>query len=51
VWGAWFTQIDTDPTPLLIGPASRTTWNLNAIAVDTRNAVVVYDAVAGNEGG
>ena len=49
VWGAWFTRTDSDPTPLLIGPASRTTRNLNAIAVDSRNAVVVYDAVAGTK--
>ena len=49
VWGAWFTGADSALTPLLLGPASKTTWNLNAIAVDSRNAVVVYDAVAGTK--
>ena len=50
VWGAWFTETDTDDfTPLLIGPASKTTWNLNAIATDARTAVVVYDAVVGTK--
>ena len=46
VWGAWFTATDTDFVPLLLGPASKTTWNLNAIAAAGRTAVVVYDAVA-----
>jgi len=49
VWGAWFTKTDSDFTPLLIGPASKTTWNLNAVATDARTAVVVYDAVAGTK--
>jgi hypothetical protein len=47
VWGSWFKEADTAPKPLLIGPAGKTTWNLNAIAADFRTAVVVYDAKAG----
>jgi hypothetical protein len=47
VWGSWFKKTDTEPKPLLIGPAGKRTWNLNAIAADYRTAVVVYDALAG----
>jgi len=47
VWGSWFTNTDAPSKPLLIGPAGKTTWNLNAIAADFRTAVVVYDATAG----
>jgi hypothetical protein len=46
VWGAWFHESNTDPKPLLIGPAGKTTWNVNAIASGPRTAVVVYDAAA-----
>ena len=49
VWGAWFTATDTDFVPLLLGPASKTTLNLNATAAAGRTAVVVYDAVAGTK--
>ena len=49
VWGAWFTATDTDFVPLLLGPASKTTSNLNAVAAEGRTAVVVYDAVAGTK--
>lgn len=49
VWGAWFKKTDSGFTPLLIGPAGRTTWNLNAIATGARTAVVVYDAAAGTK--
>jgi hypothetical protein len=49
VWGAWFSATDTDFVPLLLGPASKTTSNLNAIAAAGRTAVVVYDAVAGTK--
>jgi hypothetical protein len=47
VWGSWFKKNDTEPKPVLIGPAGKTTWNVNAIASDFRTAVVVYDALAG----
>lgn len=49
VWGAWFNRTNVEPKPLLIGPASKKTWNLNAIATDSRTAVVVYDAVSGTK--
>ncbi len=47
VWGAWIGDEASDPVPILIGPVGKTTWNLNAIAVAPRAAIVVYDAVAG----
>jgi hypothetical protein len=49
VWGAWLQKTKADFTPLLLGPASKTTWNLNALVTDRQTAVVVYDAVAGTK--
>jgi hypothetical protein len=47
VWSAWFDKDGRSSPPLRVGPAGKTTWNLNAVAGDFRTAVIAYDATAG----
>jgi hypothetical protein len=47
VWGGWWGSDGTSRGSLMLAPAGKTTWNLNAVARGRRQAWVVYDATAG----
>jgi hypothetical protein len=50
VWAGWW-ELDGRPrgTLVAVGPASATTWNLNAAIANSGAAVVVFDARAGTQ--
>jgi hypothetical protein len=50
VWAGWW-ELDGRPrgAPVALGPASATTWNLNAAVAESGAAVVVFDAQAGTQ--
>jgi hypothetical protein len=50
VWAGWW-ELDgrARGTPVALGPASATTWNLNAAIGESGAAVVVFDAQAGTQ--
>lgn len=48
VWGGWWTSDGEHVgAPVMLAPAGQTTWNLNALARDGRQAYVTFDATAG----
>ena len=50
VWaGVWELDGRSRGTPVALGPASATTWNLNAAIADSGAAVVVFDAQVGTQ--
>jgi hypothetical protein len=48
VWAGWWTRDgDIRMPPQRLAPAGKTTWNLNAAALERGDALVVFDATAG----
>lgn len=46
VWAGWWSANgESEWGPVRLAPASKTTWNLNAVAADFRVATVVFDAI------
>jgi hypothetical protein len=48
VWAGWWTRDgNSQANPQRLAPAGKTTWNLNAAALDRGDALVAFDATAG----